>query len=129
MPYSVVRFASNALRVFPKIHCNVRCGYYQLRGIRQAHAWAQLQRFCVDSSRLEFAPFFVKVGANHGLTGDPVADLILNENSWKGLLIEPVPYCFDRLQLNYSGRKRFVCEQIAIDLVPSRLPFTTLTKE
>ena len=63
------------------------------------------------------------LGANDGVIGDPVADLILNEKNWKGLLIEPVPYCFDRLQRNYPDRERFICEQIAIDLVPSRLSF------
>ena len=60
-------------------------------------------------------PFFVKVGANDGITGDPCStDILLAAANWKGLLIEPVPYCFDRLKANFPDRIRFRLEQVAI---------------
>jgi FkbM family methyltransferase len=59
-------------------------------------------------------PVFVKVGANDGVTGDPCADLLLASTPWKGLLIEPVPDCFERLKANVQRLGRFVLEQVAI---------------
>jgi FkbM family methyltransferase len=57
---------------------------------------------------------FVKVGANDGTTGDPCSDILLAETRWKGLLIEPVPYCFDRLRATFQDAQRFSLEQVAV---------------
>jgi FkbM family methyltransferase len=57
---------------------------------------------------------FVKVGANDGITGDPCSDILLADPRWKGLLIEPVPYCFERLAANFADAERFSVEQVAI---------------
>jgi FkbM family methyltransferase len=59
-------------------------------------------------------PVFVKVGANDGVSGDPVSDILLADERWKGLLIEPVPYVFDRLRTNFRDSRRFSLEQVAI---------------
>jgi FkbM family methyltransferase len=64
--------------------------------------------------RLVAKPVFVKVGANDGITGDPLSDVLLANAKWKGLLIEPVPYCFDRLQKVFHDAERFTLEQVAI---------------
>jgi len=58
-------------------------------------------------------PVFVKIGANDGVSWDPVSDVLLASNKWKGLLVEPVPYCFDRLKANFQD-PRFSLEQVAI---------------
>jgi FkbM family methyltransferase len=58
-------------------------------------------------------PYFVKVGAHDGTTGDPCADVL--RDRWHGLLVEPVPYLFDRLRANYPDRSRFALEQVAVD--------------
>lgn len=52
---------------------------------------------------------FVQVGSNDGEHDDPLRELILAD-AWEGLMIEPVPYVFDRLRRNYRGRPgiRFV---------------------
>src|ERR1700682_2727682 len=62
---------------------------------------SRLRRFrslCAAMADILQQPFFVKVGANDGSTGDPCSDVLLGRTNWKGLLIEPVPYCFDRLK-------------------------------
>jgi FkbM family methyltransferase len=59
-------------------------------------------------------PVFVKIGANDGMTGDPCSDILLANTNWRGLLIEPVPYCFDRLRANFKDPRRFCLEQVAI---------------
>src|SRR5215467_4330257 len=58
--------------------------------------------------------FFVQVGSNDGLNGDPLHKLIKSDPRWKGIFIEPVRYAFDRLRLNYDGEDRFVYENVAI---------------
>jgi FkbM family methyltransferase len=58
--------------------------------------------------------FFVQVGSNDGLNGDPLHNLIKGNPRWKGVFIEPVRYTFDRLRSNYNGDDRFVFENIAI---------------
>jgi FkbM family methyltransferase len=69
------------------------------------------------------APVFVKVGANDGITTDPCSDILLSDSNWSGLLIEPVPYCFDRLRANFHDSRRFRVEQIAIGAASGQASF------
>lgn len=70
--------------------------------------------------RLKFAlrtcanPIVVEVGANDGKTGDPIFHLIRPNAQSKALLIEPVPYLFERLQRNYSDLPDCILANVAI---------------
>jgi FkbM family methyltransferase len=44
----------------------------------------------------------IQIGANDGLQADPIRELIIKYNL-KSLLVEPIPYIFERLQKNYSN--------------------------
>ncbi len=46
--------------------------------------------------------FFVQIGSNNGVTGDPLFQLI-KDFRWSGLLVEPVPYLFEELKENYKN--------------------------
>lgn len=59
-------------------------------------------------------PTFIKVGANDGLAGDPCGNALLACRKWKGALIEPIPYIFERLSALYADTSRFNCYQVAI---------------
>lgn len=72
-------------------------------------------------------PTIVKVGANDGITHDPTADAIL-AHPWRGLLIEPVPYCFARLKANYHAAN-FKFENIAIGEAEGERPFYYISTE
>lgn len=72
---------------------------------------------------------FVKVGANDGLTGDPCGDIFLTNPNWHGILIEPVPYCVERLQKVYSDSDRFVIEQVAVDTTSGSATFYYVSEE
>jgi FkbM family methyltransferase len=71
--------------------------------------------------------FFVQVGSNDGVQGDPLHPLIRTHPEWRGLFIEPVPYLFERLRRNYvrlpSARSRFSFENVAIAAESGRRPF------
>lgn len=56
---------------------------------------------------------FIKIGANDGKTGDPIFYLI-NLFSLKGILVEPVPYVFKKLEYNYRKNKNVFLENSAI---------------
>jgi FkbM family methyltransferase len=75
----------------------------------------ELFRLACSNLAKEFSsPLFVKVGANDGITGDPCSDILLTDSRWRGILIEPVPYLFEKLQESFGDKSRFVLEQVAI---------------
>jgi FkbM family methyltransferase len=80
----------------------------------KARAMGRFRRYCLNLPKVVSEPVFVKVGANDGITGDPCSDILLANTKWRGLLIEPVPYCFNRLRANFQDSRRFSLEQVAI---------------
>jgi FkbM family methyltransferase len=48
-------------------------------------------------------PFFIQIGANDGKTHDPLYKFV-TEFGWSGILLEPLPDVFERLQANYRDR-------------------------
>lgn len=78
----------------------------------------------------EYAPeaMFVKVGANDGVVDDPCSRILFSPG-WKGLLIEPVPYCFERLKKNYSDSTRYMLAQVAIGARPGKTTFYYVGQE
>lgn len=59
-------------------------------------------------------PFFIQIGSNDGLRGDPIRDLIIRNPSWRGIFVEPIPNIFEKLKINYKNEPRFVFENSAI---------------
>lgn len=47
---------------------------------------------------------FLQIGSNVGISGDPL-NFFINNYNWKGVLVEPIPFLFEQLQLNYAHRK------------------------
>lgn len=56
---------------------------------------------------------FVQVGSNDGVRLDPLRDTILKRR-WNGVMVEPVPYIFERLRRNYADIDRVRTENVAI---------------
>lgn len=102
----------------PIVNLIRRIKYYPLGASMQA-----FRKYCALLPEIVPEPIFVKVGANDGVTGDPCSDILLANNKWKGLLIEPVPYCFERLKVNFHDPRRFSLEQVAIGSTVGRKTF------
>lgn len=68
---------------------------------------------------------FVQVGAHDGTQLDPLREAILGSR-WTGVMVEPVPYVFERLALRYGDHPRLTLENVAIADVDGRLPFHLL---
>jgi FkbM family methyltransferase len=57
--------------------------------------------------------FFIQIGSNDGEQLDPLRRAIL-ERRWAGVMVEPVPYVFERLRRNYGGQPGVTLEKAAI---------------
>jgi FkbM family methyltransferase len=68
---------------------------------------------------------FVQVGAHDGTQLDPLREAILGSR-WRGVMVEPVPYVFDRLALRYGDHPRLSLENVAIADADGTRPFHLL---
>lgn len=97
---------------------NVRRAYRRLSP-RVSRAWTEvLHGLAAGREGLRF----VQVGSNDAGYGDPLRYHIRN-NGWRGLMIEPLPHVFRRLQQRYGDTPGLILENVAIDRQPGTRPF------
>lgn len=58
--------------------------------------------------------FFVEIGAMDGVRHDALHQHIAAHPQWRGVLVEPLPDMFDKLQASYAGYKNLAFENAAI---------------
>jgi len=75
------------------------------------------------------ACFFVQVGSNDGVSGDPLRELILANPRWRGIFIEPMDDPFERLVSTYRDVDRFAFEHVAISDSAADCPFYYVSSE
>lgn len=95
----------------------------RVRARAQRQNLSRFRAYCSGVPAWASAPLFVKVGANDGIAGDPCSDILLADRRWTGILIEPVPYCFERLKAAFGDVNRFALEQVAIGATPGKQTF------
>lgn len=111
----LIRETKEALRSVPVLGPVLRAVVRPFRGTRPVEI--SVRQYCLNLPKFVPQPVFVNIGANDGITNDPVSDILLADTRWKGMLVEPVPSCFKRLSANFSDRRRFFLEQVAIGKV------------
>ena len=57
----------------------------------------------------------VQIGSNDGVSNDPIHLLLQKYDKWSAVLVEPVPYLFERLKNNYGSDPRFRFENTLIN--------------
>lgn len=119
-----------AIKSVPLLYKMLLPGVVLFREARNAFARTEAEtvmrrfrRYCAYLSKVVSEPTFVKVGANDGVTGDPCSDILIADQKWKGLLIEPVPYCADRLMVSFHDARRFLVERVAIGATAGKRVF------
>lgn len=65
----------------------------------------------------------IQIGSNDGVTDDPLYPLLLENPSWQILLVEPVPWLFDKLKSNYRQIRGASFVNAAIGGTYERRPF------
>ncbi len=58
-------------------------------------------------------PFFLQIGSCDGVTGDPIHEHV-RAGGWRGIVVEPVPYNFEKLVLNYADLPSVCCQNVII---------------
>ncbi len=71
-----------------------------------------INEYCSNPDKVDNI-FFIQVGAHDGITGDPINNYVY-KYGWRGILVEPVPYLFKKLQNTYDGVEGLFFENIAI---------------
>ena len=71
--------------------------------------------------------FFIEIGSNDGEQHDHLSPMI-KSREWRGIMVEPVPYVFERLRRNYAGTKSISFENAAIADHDGQLPFFHLAE-
>ena len=61
---------------------------------------SRLRAHFADERRITF----VQIGAYDGVAGDPIRPLVLEDDRWWGVMVEPQPDVFDRLRRNYLAQ-------------------------
>ncbi len=70
---------------------------------------------------------FIEIGSNDGMHHDHLAPLIRRED-WRGVMVEPVPYVFERLRRNYGDVEGVTLENAAIADCDGELSFYHLAE-
>jgi FkbM family methyltransferase len=70
---------------------------------------------------------FVEIGSNDGEQHDHLQPFILS-SAWRGVMVEPVPYVFERLQRNYGGTPGISLDNSAIADHDGSRPFYYLAE-
>jgi FkbM family methyltransferase len=72
-------------------------------------------------------PTFVEIGSNDGEQHDHLRPFIVSR-PWRGIMVEPVPYVFDRLRKNYETYGRIALENVAVGDSDGQMPFYHLVE-
>jgi len=67
-------------------------------------------------------PFFIEIGSNDGEQHDHPRPFILTRR-WSGIMVEPVPYVFERLRRNYGSLPGVILERAAVADRDGEIPF------
>jgi len=66
------------------------------------------------NTRLGGMLYFVEIGAMDGVSYDALHPHIVKNPNWQGVLVEPLPDMFEKLQRTYAGRSNLSFENSAI---------------
>jgi len=73
-------------------------------------------------ARLYPTATFLQLGSNDGSKHDPLRAALLRSH-WTGVMVEPVPYVFERLRANYGSTPRVRLENVAVAARAGSMPF------
>lgn len=83
------------------------------RAIRPRPPIDRLPPVIEEFARTHPNAFFIQIGSNDGEQLDPLRRAIL-QRQWSGIMVEPVPYVFERLRRNYEDVSGVILENAAI---------------
>lgn len=120
-------FIATSLAVVEPLKARLPAKSLPARALGRLEKNLKLARFRSPRVVPEFAKvypnaFFIQIGSNDGDQLDPLKDAIRTKN-WKGIMVEPVPYVFEKLKLRHGNNPRLTLENIAISRQAGVMPF------
>jgi FkbM family methyltransferase len=97
-------------RAFPR---DSRVGWLLRSACGRPPRWGNKAKLWDEYARTHAEVSFVQIGANDGSSGDPLAPY-LDQQGWRGILVEPIPVSFAELERLRGGDSRFTLVQAAI---------------
>ena len=58
--------------------------------------------------------FFIQIGANNGVTVDPINNLVKTKKNWRGVLFEPGVEAFEQLKITYKDYNNLTLVNCAV---------------
>ena len=99
-----------AARLRAKLALRTRLGRLRYRLLLRRLAGRRLLRVFAEAYP---RAIFVEIGANDGDKDDVLRTHVLRPG-WRGVMVEPVPYLFERLSANYAGVAGIAVENAAV---------------
>jgi FkbM family methyltransferase len=128
----MMRSVKAFLRRFPRLYHALRVANrpaWELRRRYHRDHQLRLQRRLnrlLDGRR---GVFFLQIGSSDGVQNDPIRELILRNESWSGIFVEPLKGPFEELKRNYGGSARFVFENAAVGMAEGTAKFFYFPKD
>lgn len=100
----------------PKGLIPVWCGglLHQLKKAVFRFNHGRIEKKIIRASREDNDFFFIQIGSNDGVSGDPIHKFVVSYR-WQGVLVEPVRYLFRMLLATYKNQPGLFFENAAID--------------
>lgn len=73
----------------------------------------RINRIMIAHSKKNKDFFFIQIGSADGKSGDPIYSFVV-KYQWRGILVEPIPYLYEKLKENYKNQDRLFFENVAI---------------
>jgi FkbM family methyltransferase len=77
------------------------------------HRWKKFHDVLLQRMAQTDEFFFIEIGANDGISHDRIFDYV-KQYRWRGILVEPVKYYFDKLVSAYSFSEDLIFANVAI---------------
>lgn len=88
---------------------------------------SELSRFLLAFAATRPNAFFIQIGSNDGAQQDPL-EPVLERFPWRGIMVEPVPYVFEKLRRLRGHQLNLTLENVAIADSDGAQPFYYLAK-
>lgn len=119
----LARAASHAIARWPRLHALAKAAFHavpsSIRGRQMV--WDSFSALAARRRKGDRVTV-LQIGANDGLHDDPLRHFILRHR-WAGILVEPVPFLFEKLQQAHGQREGLILENAAIADHNGRMPF------
>lgn len=116
-------------RNYPRLHHLFRKIYRIIINSPEPYLQAKISEVFKNYDKV----YFIQIGSNDGITGDPIHNLIIENTHYSGIFIEPVEFCFEKLINTYknskNGSKRLIFENVAIGLTKEKRSFYYLAQD